>query len=274
VEATFTLPRRFAKAIEIRDGDRVVPSVLLSALRASDDSLQEARVALLAEAPPLGFASYAVASATTPKADPAAVTPYWDTRFDAGGGIAAVADRAAGQMLLRDARFAAVIEGKPCVAEGKWRVRSALPGAQWTTAIEEGAIGGIPYRLEMKSWATSPRLDFRVVFEFDGQRIGAVSDNKRDARSPFLHEDKLRFKFYPVAREGSIGIRDLPFVIAGPVHSGQLLDRDCGWPHGIGRIQPRSDVLRTRGRRRHLDPAGLFDVLHLGNPHAFRQVFL
>jgi alpha-mannosidase len=60
----------------------------------------------------------------------------------------------------------------------------------------------------------SPRLDFRVVFEFDGQRIGAVSDNKRDARSPFLHEDKLRFKFHPAAREGSIGIRDLPSVVA------------------------------------------------------------
>src|ERR1035438_8926181 len=66
----------------------------------------------------------------------------------------------------------------------------------------------------MKSLAASPRLDFRVVFEFDGQRIGAVSDNKRDARSPFLHEDKLRFKFHPAASEGSIGIRDLPFVIA------------------------------------------------------------
>jgi alpha-mannosidase len=214
VEATFTLPRRFAKTIEIRHGDRVVPSVLLSALRASDDSLQEARLALLAEAPPLGFASYTVASASIPKSDLAAVTPYWDIRSNADGGIAAVADRVTGQMLLRDARFAAVIEGKPCVAKGKWRVRPALPGAPWTTAIEEGVIGGIPYRLEMTSWAASPRLDFRVVFEFDGQRIGALSDNKRDARSPFIHEDKLRFKFYPAAREGSVGIRDLPFVIA------------------------------------------------------------
>ena len=214
VEAIFTVPRHFAKAIEIRHGDRVVPSALLSALRASDESLQEARVALLAEAPPLGFVSYAVFPATAPSVPPAALTSHWDIRRDEGGGIAAVADRTTRQTLLRDARFSAVIEGKSCVSEGKWRVAPAIPGAPWTTAIEDGAIGGIPYRLEMKSWAASPRLDFRVVFEFDGQRIGAVSNNKRDSHSAFVHEDKLRFKFHPAAREGNTGIRDLPFVIA------------------------------------------------------------
>jgi hypothetical protein len=89
-----------------------------------------------------------------------------------------------------------------------------LPGARWTDAIEEGAIGGIPYRLEIRSWADSPRIDFRAQFEFDGQMIGGVSENRREARSPFVHEQKLRFRFYPTTGAGRTGVRDLPFIVA------------------------------------------------------------
>jgi alpha-mannosidase len=66
----------------------------------------------------------------------------------------------------------------------------------------------------MRSWAESPRVDFRVVFEFDGQKIGALSDNKRDARSPFLHDQKLRFRLKPAVSPDGTGVRDLPFIVA------------------------------------------------------------
>jgi hypothetical protein len=214
VEATFTLPRRFAKTIELRQGERRVPSVLLSAVRASDDSIQEARLAIRADAPPLGFASYEVVAAASATSSPAAAEGFWNLRPDTRGGIASIVNRKAGQTMLRNARFAATIDGKACESEGTWRTLRPQEGSRWVTARETGAIGGIPYRLDVTQWADSPRIDLRVEFEFDGERIGTLSENKRDGTSPFIHETKLRFKFFPVTgEEGAMGIRDLPFVI-------------------------------------------------------------
>ncbi len=212
VEAECVLPRHTAKEIGVLHEGREVPAVLVSWLRASDDSLQWARVAILADPPPLGFASYAIAAAgDRPQA---AARPYWQIDFSPRGGIAAVVSRASGRTLLRDARFAGVIDGKPCLSEGTWRTLPAPPGARWLTAAEDGAIGGIPYRLRLTAWADSPRLDFRVTFEFESQKIGLPSDNHRDAHAPFVHEQKLRFKLFPLAGEGATGVRDLPFVVA------------------------------------------------------------
>ncbi len=212
VEAEFTLPRRAAKAIQVLHQGKEVPSVLVSALRASDDSLQQARVAILADPPPLGFASYEVA----PSEERTALSPqpYWGIEFGPHGGIAAIVSRGSGRTLLRDARFAGTIDGQPCVSEGAWRTLPAPPNARWLAAREEGAIGGIPYRLHLTAWADSPRLDFRASFEFDGQKIGLLSDNKRDTHAPFVHEEKLRFKLFPAVGDDATGVRDLPFVIA------------------------------------------------------------
>jgi hypothetical protein len=45
-------------------------------------------------------------------------------------------------------------------------------------------------------------------------KIGLLSDDLRDSHSPFIHEEKLRFKFFPAMNGNPIGIRDLPFVIS------------------------------------------------------------
>ena len=62
--------------------------------------------------------------------------------------------------------------------------------------------------------ADSPRLDFSVKFHFENQRIGVLSDEKRDAKSGFIHEAKLRFKLYPAVGDSATGVRDVPFGVA------------------------------------------------------------
>jgi alpha-mannosidase len=81
-------------------------------------------------------------------------------------------------------------------------------------ARESGLIGTIPYTLEMKFHADSPRIDCRVRFSFTGQRIGRLSDNVRDPSSGFVHEHKLRFKMFPALGSGAVGVRDLPFAVS------------------------------------------------------------
>jgi len=226
VEATFTLPPQYAKAVEIRHKGEVVPSVLISALRGSSDAIQEARVLILADAPPLGLASYSVAAASGEPARDAGIeassqrieTPFWRVELDADGGIASLNSRRTGAEMLERGRrscfFAARVDGKRCESKGRWRILPRAQNLPWVAAREEGETGGIPYRCDLKLWANSPRMDYRVTFEFENQKIGRVSDNRRDGTSPFVHEEKLRFKLYPAAGANAAALRDLPFAIA------------------------------------------------------------
>lgn len=66
----------------------------------------------------------------------------------------------------------------------------------------------------MKLTDASPRIDFRAKFHFNNQKIGRVTENKREIASAFLHEEKLRFIVFPSLGIGTTGIRDLPFTIA------------------------------------------------------------
>jgi len=94
------------------------------------------------------------------------------------------------------------------------RLSAVSSGAPWAVARESGLIGSIPYTLEMKFYTDSPRIDCWMRFSFSGQRIGRLSDNKRDSSSGFIHEHKLRFKMFPAVNEKAVGIRDLPFAIS------------------------------------------------------------
>ncbi len=226
VEATLTLPARYAKAVEIRHGGKVVPSVLLSALRSSSDTIQEARMLILADSPPLGVASYSVTAVPESAAPNAGIgvsaqrieTPFWRLDLHPDGGISSLTSRKTGAPMFEAGRrsgfFAGKVDGVHCECKGRWRV---LPRAQelpWVDAREEGVIGGIPYQCDLRMWADSPRLDYRVKFEFENQKLGRVSENKRDGTSPFVHEEKLRFKVYPATGGNAVGVRDLPFTIA------------------------------------------------------------
>lgn len=231
IEADVTVPGRAVKSLAVRHEGRTVPSVLLKAIRSSSGGIQSARVAFLAELPPLAFTSYSIDAAREPA--PAAAgkveidsehlritTPFVEARLNSKGGIASLADKRTGVSLLirpgrRSAFFAGRINGKDSESQGKWTLHATGgAAAPWAMAREYGFIGDIPYTLEICFRADTPRLDCRVSFHFEDEKIGRVTDDTRDAWSPFIHEDKLRFKLFPATGPDATGVRDLPFAVS------------------------------------------------------------
>jgi len=223
------LGRGAAANVQARRGEQTVPCVLLSADRYSDGSIQKARMAILAEVAGLGFASYSLGAAQEESVQNASgieidkenlriTTPYLTVGFNRNGGIDSLLERRTGKSLLqvgkRSCFFVGRINGQECESKGLWVLEPASGGATWAVARESGLIGSIPYTIEITIWADTPRLDCRVRFEFSGQKIGRVSEDKRDSKSPFVHEEKLRFKVFPAVGKDATGVRDLPFAIA------------------------------------------------------------
>lgn len=144
-------------------------------------------------------------------------TPYWIITLNKNGGISNIMSRSTNkQMLLnrRNAYFAGVINGQPLESSGRWDLDSSSVSSNQIILHENGNIGPIPYRLEMKLNGNSPGIDFNAKFNFNDEKIGRLSDNKREITSAFLHEEKLRFKLFPDLGIGTTGIRDLPFTVA------------------------------------------------------------
>jgi alpha-mannosidase len=226
IEVTVDLPSHFANRLNVRYRGDIVPSEIVSALRGSSGNLQQAGIALRVEVSPLAFQSYSVEAA--PGAEPdAESTPdalqfesnYWRLELHPEGGIAALTSVKTGKPLLapgtRSGFFAGVINGIAVESKGVWHILNPVSGSNYFEAHEHGEIGGIPYSSKLLIWRDSPRLDFRIHFEFEKERIGRLSQNPRDATSPFLHEEKLRFKLFPALKKDDMkGVRDLPFAIA------------------------------------------------------------
>jgi hypothetical protein len=114
----------------------------------------------------------------------------------------------------RSGYLTGVIDGKEKESSGKWIISKVNPGDPWIIATEYGFIADIPYTIQLKLGADSPLLDWKVTVELDSQQIGQLSDNPRESVSPFIHEKKLRFKFYPGIEQSTKAVRDLPFVVA------------------------------------------------------------
>lgn len=229
VEVPVLLPRGYAKDLQVRCGDTIVPAVILSADLHSNGSLRDINLALKPELPGLSLTSCAlvpgkkkpVVSRSRFMIDPeklTVVSPYLKVRLDAQGGIAELVDARTGRDLIqkgkRSSFFAGVINGQPVTSRGQLVLEQAPDGADWAVANETGFIGNIPYLIEMRFYADTPRIDCRVRFSFDGQRMGRLSEDKRDSRSPFIHEEKLRFKMFPKIGNDAIGVRDLPFAVS------------------------------------------------------------
>jgi hypothetical protein len=227
IETDLVLPRAAAKGVAVQHDGRAVPSALLKSERCS--SGVEARVGFMAELPPLAFAAYSISAGTEPAASLAAevtldaerlrvTTPFLDVRLDPHGGIASLVDKRTSTALLapgkRSGFFAGRIGGKDWESQGRWTLHQAGGGRPWATAREYGFVGDIPYSLEIHFRPETARLDCRVSFHFEGEKIGRLSDDPRDAWSAFVHEDKLRFKLFPATGPEAIGARDLPFAIS------------------------------------------------------------
>jgi Glycosyl hydrolase family 57 len=229
VDVTVSLPKGAASALAVRHGEQAVPAALLSADRYSDGSIQQARLAVLADVSPLGLSSYSLVPTQDGLSQKSTeieieaenlsiTTPYAVVHFNKDGGIDSFLDRKSGKNIFQPGKrsgfFAGTIEGRHCESKGVWAIEPGRGGAPWAVARESGMIGGIPYMLEMVLHADSPRLDCRVRLQFHGQRIGRLSENRRDSKSPFEHEEKLRFKMFPAVGNSAIGVRDLPFAVA------------------------------------------------------------
>ncbi len=216
------------KALAVRQGARTVPSTLLSAHRRSSGGLVEARVAFGAEVPGLSAGAFSIVAADAPPPPPSGVaidvagqrivTPLVEARLDPRGGIASLVDRRTNRPLFANGRRSGVlagrIDGVDVESRGRWSLHSAGEDTPWAVATERGFAGPIPYTLRLTFRPDTPRIDARVELHLEGERMGLLSDDRRDAVSAFVHEHKLRFKLYPAVGERAVGVRDLPFAVA------------------------------------------------------------
>jgi alpha-mannosidase len=227
IEAPVSLPRGYAKSLQVIHGDAVVPSAVLSADLHSDGSLRELKLAVFADLEGLGVVSYELRPGVVDSAtgdmvidsrNLALTTPFWDIRFDRDGGVSSIKDKRTGEEFLRPESpgglFAGKIDGQDVTSKGQWVLEAARGGATWVIARESGLIGTIPYTFEMKFYRESPRIDCWARFRFTGQKIGRVTDDVRDGVSGFVHQDKLRFKMFPTLANNAVGVRDLPFAVS------------------------------------------------------------
>jgi hypothetical protein len=227
VTVGLSLPRGAAGSLEVRQADKVIPSAILAPDLHSDGSLRDICLTLYADLPALSVASYALVPTekrTSIQDNELVVdsdnltisSPHWVVRLGEHGGISSMKDTGAKRELIQSARrsafFAGSIDGKELESRGAWNIQPARNETPWVTARENGFIGSIPYMMEMIFRADTPRIDCRVQFHFDGQRIGRLSENKRDSASGFIHEEKLRFKVFPAVGDAATAVRDLPFA--------------------------------------------------------------
>ncbi len=230
IEATVDLPRGAAGTLAVRHGSHVLPSATLAEDRHSDGSVKTARLGFLAQLGPLSFASYGVGDPSgashreplgevTVDADAMNIaTPFLEVSLDPEGGVRSVTDVRTGREHMvaasRSCFFAGRVDGEPHESRGVWSLPQPRGPGCPVVARESGAIATIPYTAELILYADTPRLDWRVTFDFDGQRIGRDSEEPRDGVSGFVHEEKLRLKLFPGVSEGAVGVRDLPFAVA------------------------------------------------------------
>jgi hypothetical protein len=224
-----SLVKGAAKSFRVSQGGRAVPSALLRAHTFSDGSILEARLAFAAEVPGLTFAAYSIVPAVESAAarEPGVqvdrpalhiTTPYLEVQLDPRGGIASLRNKQTGAPLLAEGKrsgfLAGLIDGKESESHGRWTIEIAGENAPWAVAREYGFIADIPYTLQLTFREDSPQIECRADFRFDGQKIGQLSNQARDAVSAFVHEKKLRFKLFPAVEDKARGVRDLPFAIA------------------------------------------------------------
>lgn len=111
--------------------------------------------------------------------------------------------------------FSAVVEEKGQTSKGKWSVDISSCGA---LAVQNGIIGGIPYRFEMKFNGESQRIDCKARFEMHGEHVGIAGEkaglNKSVTVDGEIHEGKLCFNMNLCLDNVRRAVRDLPYSIS------------------------------------------------------------
>lgn len=227
--ATVGLNKGEARNFVAKCGDKIIPVNMITSNKLSDGSILEARLAFKAELLPLSLMSFSiVAAAEADKPAPSSIhtdeknltitTPYYEIKLSPEGGLTSIKDVKTSQFITngssRSLFFEGTIEGAVCQSGGKWVIQKSGECTPWVKMVEYGFISTIPYQFEMNVYEDNPRIDCKVRFDFNGQKIGLLSENLRDGHSAFVHEEKLRFKFFSRMDTTAVGIRDLPFAIA------------------------------------------------------------
>ncbi|MFC2123179.1 glycosyl hydrolase-related protein [Bacteroidota bacterium] len=224
-----SLSKGEANDFEVRNGNMAVPSMLISSDRYSDKSIQKGRITFLVDLDPLSIVSFSLVpmdKTTTSvnskiKFDEEKLiinTPLLEIKLSQNGGFEYVKDIKTGKLITqndeRSGYFRGLINGNPEESMGRWIIDKSTPNAPWCIATEYGFISDIPYQFKIRIYDDSPVIECKVSFDFNGQKIGLLSDNERDSHSPFVHEEKLRFSWNPALVQDVTGIRDLPFAIS------------------------------------------------------------
>jgi len=229
IQTKVRFKRGEAKDAAVYYKNKRVSSTILNADRYSSGHIMECDIAFQAEIDNIGLKTYTIHS--LPDFDPnystsitvdaerlRINTSVYDIHLSENGGIQSLVNKETGEELFksgkRSAYLTGMINGKESESSGKWIISKTNPRIPWVIATEYGFIDDIPYELQFKIKEDSPQIDCKVTIRLDSQRIGVLSDNKREITSAFLHEQKLRFKFFPNLDKSVKGVRDLPFVVA------------------------------------------------------------
>ncbi len=206
-----------------------IPARIITANRNSGGGIYNARIAFKAKLPPLGISSFSIRPADgtvesgkhliqSDSDNKKIITPFYEIELSGKGGIEQIRNSATGQIIIggkeRGLFFEGTIDGEYHQSSGKWIIERTGEVTPWITLKEYGFISDIPYEFEITFYEDDPRIDCKVKFDFNGQKIGLLSNDLRDSHSPFVHEEKLRFKIFPELDTTAIGIRDLPFAVS------------------------------------------------------------
>ncbi len=110
--------------------------------------------------------------------------------------------------------FTACVEDENYCSVGNWSVETSVYGA---VAVQNGAIGGIPYRFEMKFNADNPIIACKTKFVLNGEHVGRTGVNNGLMKSITVdghrHEEKLNFIMNMCLENNRKMFRDLPYSI-------------------------------------------------------------
>ena len=220
--------------ISVKYDQQDLPAYIIQANTYPDGSILDAYIAFNAPLEPVSLTTFSIVSAKEPaKENPELCsvdnenllikTPYYKLKLNTAGGIDYLKN-ANDEYLLQNkegkaAFFEGTIDGIVCQSSGKWTIHHSSGQAPWVKMTENGFIADIPYSLDITLFEDRPVIECKANFDFNGQKIGLPTQNLRDAHSPFVHEEKLRFKMFPNIDNSAVGVRDLPFAIAETMDS-------------------------------------------------------
>lgn len=165
------------------------------------------------------------------------LTPNYRLKLTADG-IAYLEDiKSAHRIFDNDegALFSALVENEYCLSKGRWDVKI---DKNFALAVQNGEIGGISFKFEMRFNGASPRIDCKTHFTMHGEHVGEAGEchglHKSVTVDGMTHENKLNFNMNLNLDKNRKMVRDLPYSISE--WSGDVRDVEDYWYTGDKRI--------------------------------------